>query len=179
LAFRREICRLDQQRHPLLVEELSMNEPVIEIAGQRPELPSPLSERVPALGTWAQRWVTAAGQLADLNSRAVHTAIDEQRAIVEEAAHQPSWLDLWRLQAGYALAAATKSAAYLRHVSDITLGTYVDAVADAEKSVRETYLALLDSRAARATSLIVETAQETTQAAAGPILLAPGDAAPS
>lgn len=142
-----------------------MNEPVIEIAGQRPESRSVSPATVPAVGAWAQRCVTAAEQLVDLNRRAVHTAIDEQRAIVEQAASERSWLGVWRLQAGYALASTTKTAAYLRHVTDIALGHYVDAVADAEKFVRDSCVTWLDSGASRPTSLIVDANDVRAEAA--------------
>lgn len=160
-----------------------MNEPVIEIAGQRPEVPAAAPDPLPAVTTWARRCVDAAEQLADLNSRALHVALDEQRAIAQEAASQPSWLNLWRLQTGYALAATTKSAAYLRHVSEIALGAYVDAVADTERCIKESYLSatsMLENRATRATSLIVE-AEEIAEPVkpAGPILDAHGNAASS
>jgi phasin family protein len=116
-------------------------------------------------------YVAAAEQLAELNSRAIHTTLDEQRAIALQAAEERSLLGAWRLQASYALAGSAKAAAYLRHVGDILLGAYADAVNEAESSFNRGFMAMTgmaDNVAVGAGSLILQpgstlaTSQEQT-----------------
>lgn len=131
-----------------------MNEPVIEVLGEAPRQ----STHPAASMSWLEPYVAAAGQLAQLNSRALNTAIEEQRAIALEAASDRSLLTAWRLQGSYALAGVTKSAAWLRHVSDILLGAYAEAVSDAERRVNQTCMAAtgwLDLAGPDVSSLIV------------------------
>ena len=119
-----------------------MNEPVIEVPGEapRPSLDVATSVKSGA-AAWLEPYVAAAGQLAQLNSRALRTAIEEQRALARETASDQSWLVAWQLQGSYALGGVTRNAAYLRHVSDIVFGAYADAVADAERRLNQGWMA--------------------------------------
>jgi hypothetical protein len=89
---------------------------------------------------------------------AIHTTLDEQRAIALQAAEERSLLGAWRLQASYSLAGTAKAAAYLRHVGDILLGAYADAVNEMENSFNRGFMAMtgIADNAERAGSPVLE-----------------------
>lgn len=84
-------------------------------------------------------------RIAELNCKAVHASLDEQRAIAMEAAGECSPFEAWRLQTCFALAGTAKVAAYWRHLNEITLGALVDAVGSAERRVNSTFVAMIRS----------------------------------
>ena len=148
-----------------------MNEPLIEVPGETSaESNGAAPSAASGMNAWMELCVATAGQLGRLNSRALHTAMDEQRAVVLEAANERSWLGAWRLQVSYALAGVTKTAAYLRHASDIVLGAYTDAVAEAERGLNRSCMAvtgLLDDVGSGVSPLIVADDQDVATHAIG------------
>jgi phasin family protein len=142
-----------------LVEESIVSDPVI-LAPETPEASAGrAASAVKDLTGWGGVYVTAVERLAELNSRAIHTTLDEQRAIAIQAAEERSLLGAWRLQASYSLAGTAKAAAYLRHVGDILLGAYADAVNEAETSFNRSFMSLtgaVDRAASAAGSSILE-----------------------
>ena len=90
----------------------------------------------------AELCVGTAERIAELNRRAIHTTIDEQRAIALEAADECSPFGAWRLQASYALAGTAKAAAYWRHVNEIVFSAFVDAVNGAETRFNSGFMAM-------------------------------------
>jgi phasin family protein len=104
-------------------------------------------------------WIEAVARLAELNNRAIHTTLAEQQAIALQAAEEHSLLGAWRLQSSYSLAGTAKAAAYLRHVGDILLGAYADAVNEAETSFNRSFMAITgmaDNASARASSAVLD-----------------------
>ncbi len=93
------------------------------------------------INDFARLCADTAGRIAELNSRALSTTLDEQRAIALEAASERSPFDAWRLNASYALAGTAKAAAYWRHVNEILLGAVVDAVTDTESRLNRDFMA--------------------------------------
>ncbi len=90
----------------------------------------------------AELCVGTAERIAELNSRAIHTTIDEQRAIALEATDECSPFGAWRLQTSYALAGTAKAVAYWRHFNAIVLDAVVNAVNVAETRVNSNFMAL-------------------------------------
>ncbi|MDR6385389.1 TIGR01841 family phasin [Paraburkholderia caribensis] len=94
------------------------------------------------LSDLAQLCVETAGRIAELNSKAIHASLDEQRAVALEAANECSPFGAWRLQTSFALAGTAKAAAYWRHLNEIALDAFVDAVGGAESRINSTFMAL-------------------------------------
>ncbi|ALL69086.1 phasin family protein [Paraburkholderia caribensis MBA4] len=90
----------------------------------------------------AQLCVETAGRIAELNSKAIHASLDEQQAVALEAANEYSLLGAWRLQTSFALAGTAKAAAYWRHLNEIALDAFTDAVGGAESRINSTFIAL-------------------------------------
>ncbi|MEI5997103.1 phasin family protein [Paraburkholderia bengalensis] len=90
----------------------------------------------------AELYIRTAERLAELNSRAMNTAIDEQRVVALEAAAARSPFGAWRLQTSYALANTAKAVAWWRHVNEIMLGAAAEAVNNAESRVNSNFMAL-------------------------------------
>ncbi|TDG03236.1 phasin family protein [Paraburkholderia guartelaensis] len=90
----------------------------------------------------AQICVGTAQRIAELNSRAIDTTINEQRAVSLETANERSPFGAWRLQASFALAGTAKAAAYWRHVNEIMVDAVVDAVNEAEGCLNRNFMAL-------------------------------------
>ncbi|MBP0596043.1 TIGR01841 family phasin [Paraburkholderia sp. LEh10] len=113
-------------------------------------LPDDVKARLPERAAWAAAemndlaglCIETAERIAELNVRAFHTTIDEQRAIALEAASECSPFGAWRLQASYAMAGTAKAVAYWRHVNEIVLGAVVDAVNGAESRLNSNFMAL-------------------------------------
>ncbi|MEM5425974.1 phasin family protein [Paraburkholderia ferrariae] len=107
--------------------------------------PGNAPERVTSLGTemneLARLYVETAGRIAELNSHAFSTTLNEQRAIAIESASERSPFDAWRLNAGYALAGTVKTAAYWRHINEIMLGAIVDCVSGIESRLNRDFMA--------------------------------------
>jgi phasin family protein len=87
-------------------------------------------------------FVDAAERLFELNRTAVKTSIDEQCAVALKAVEERSPLGAWRLQASYVLAGSAKAVAYWRHASEILLGSFANAVSDAEHRVNRGFLVM-------------------------------------
>ncbi|WP_225034539.1 TIGR01841 family phasin [Paraburkholderia sp. XV] len=90
----------------------------------------------------AQLCVETAGRIAELNSKAIHESLDEQQAVALEASNECSPLGAWRLQTSFALAGTAKAAAYWRHLNEIALDAFTDAVGGAESRINSTFIAL-------------------------------------
>ena len=95
-------------------------------------LPDTARNKPPSYAMWpagdmselAHLCVRTAERLAELNQRAIHTTISEQRAVALEAAGECSPFGAWRLHTSYALAGTAKAAAYWRHVNEIVLDAF-------------------------------------------------------
>jgi phasin family protein len=126
--------------------------------------------------------VGMAERLFELNRKAIHTSIDEQRAVSLMAAEEASPLGAWRLHASYVLAGTAKVVAYWRHASEIILDGYADAVSEAENRLNRGFLAvtgalddvtagvgssILTGDPAPATASMKETAEMTERGAQG------------
>ncbi|MFC0398780.1 TIGR01841 family phasin [Paraburkholderia rhizosphaerae] len=137
-----------------------MSDPVILASGEaREATASSTASAVNDLTGWSGVYVSAVERLAELNSRAIHTSLEEQRAIALQAAEERSLLGAWRLQASYSLAGTAKAAAYLRHVGDILLGAYADAVNEVETSFNRSFMSMtgaVDRAASAAGSSILK-----------------------
>ncbi|MCP3726360.1 phasin family protein [Paraburkholderia sp. CNPSo 3272] len=106
-----------------------------EESAQTPWLTAEMSELV-------QICVGTAQRIAELNSRAIDTTIDEQRAVALEAADERSPFAAWRLQASLALAGTAKAAAYWRHVNEIMVDAVIEAVNETEGRLNRNFVAL-------------------------------------
>jgi phasin family protein len=113
-------------------------------------LPDNIVGKIPEHDTWpanqlndlARLCIDTTGRIAELNSKAIHASIDEQLAIATEAASEYSPFGACRLQTSFALAGTAKVAAYWRHLNEIALDAFVEAVGSAESRVNSTFLAL-------------------------------------
>lgn len=136
-----------------------MSAPVLLEMGETPKTPAGhAASVVNDLTGLTGVCVEAAQRLAELNKRAIHMTLDEQRAVALQAAEERSLLGAWRLHASYSLAGTAKAAAYLRHVGDILLGAYADAVNEAETSFNRGFMAvtgMVDNAVPRAGSAIL------------------------
>ncbi|ALL71641.1 phasin family protein (plasmid) [Paraburkholderia caribensis MBA4] len=94
------------------------------------------------LSDLAQLCVETAGRIAELNSKAIHASLDEQQAVALEAANEYSPFGAWRLHTSFALAGTAKAAAYWRHLNEIALDAFVDAVVGAESRINSTVMTL-------------------------------------
>ena len=86
--------------------------------------------------------VGTAQRIAELNSRAIDTTLNEQRAVTLETTGERSPFGAWRLQASFALAGTAKAAAYWGHVNEIMADAVVDAVNEAEGCLNSNFMAL-------------------------------------
>ncbi|CAD6562518.1 phasin family protein [Paraburkholderia sabiae] len=113
-------------------------------------LPGAIHNRASERAVWvaaemtdlAELCIRTAERIAELNNRAIQTAIDEQRVVALEAAAARSPLGAWRLQTSYALAGTAKVVAWWRHVNEIMLGAAAEAVTAAESRVNSNFMAL-------------------------------------
>jgi phasin family protein len=139
---------------------------VILEAGEAPKPPaSHAASVVNDLTGLTAVWMEAVERLAELNNRAMHTTLAEQQAIALQAAEERSLLGAWRLQSSYSLAGTAKAAAYLRHVGDILLGAYADAVNEAETSFNRGFMAMtgmVDNASRRASSAVLDLGPDLT-----------------
>ncbi|TCG06917.1 hypothetical protein BZM27_22940 [Paraburkholderia steynii] len=125
------------------MKEFNMSESLIA-------LPNDVADTVREHDAWsvnqlsdlAQLCVETAGRIAELNSKAIHASLDEQRAVALEAANEYSPLGAWRLQTSFALAGTAKAAAYWRHLNEIALDAFTDAVGGAESRINSMFMAL-------------------------------------
>jgi phasin family protein len=164
----------DSNAFPVHIEESIMNrESVIALPNAVPNAASEATDDRAALtGTevnaWAERCVTAAERLAELNRQAIQTSIEEQRAIALEALDERSLLGAWRLQASYSLTGTAKAAAYFRHVGEIVLTAYADAVNDTESHLNRVFWDMtntLDGAASAARSSVLAVESTASEAA--------------
>jgi phasin family protein len=157
----------DTQAAP--IDDSRVNEPLVLATAQDAATGS--MRAVPALAElngWAGRYFAAVKQLMELNSRAIHTTLDEQRAITLQAVEERSVFDMWCLQISYSLAGTAKAAAYMRHVSDIVLGAYSEAVTEVETFFNRGFTSMtapVDSSASRALSPLIKFASAPTDSA--------------
>lgn len=110
------------------------------------EVKAKLPERAALVGAelndLAQLCVGTAERITELNRHAIHTTIEEQRAIAMEVAAERSPFGAWRLQTSYTLAGTAKATAYWRHFNEIVLDAMVDAVHGAEARLSSTFMTL-------------------------------------
>ena len=110
------------------------------------EVKAKLPERAALVGAelndLALLCIGTAERIAELNRRAIHTTIEEQRAIALGVAAERSPFGAWRLQTSYTLAGTAKATAYWRHFNEIVLDAMVDAVQGAETRLNSTFMTL-------------------------------------
>ncbi|MEP9327280.1 TIGR01841 family phasin [Paraburkholderia phymatum] len=120
-----------------------MSQSVIALPGADHDRASDRAAWVAAeMNDLAELYIRTVERITELNSRAIQTAIDEQRVVALEAASERSPLGAWRLQTGYALAGTAKVVAWWRHASEIVLGAAAEAVAAAENRANSHFMAL-------------------------------------
>jgi phasin family protein len=113
-------------------------------------LPDAVHDRASESAAWAaagmsdlaELYIRTAERIMELNSRAIQTAIDEQRVVALEAAAERSPLGAWRLQTSYTLAGTAKIVAWWRHANEIVLDAAAEAVTSAENRVNSNFMAL-------------------------------------
>ena len=119
-----------------------MSESVIALAGDNHNGASERASQVAAeMNDLAELYIRTSERITELNSRAIQTAIDEQRVVALEAAGERSPLGAWRLQTSYALAGTAKVVAWWRHANEIVLGAAAEAVTAAERRLNSNFMA--------------------------------------
>jgi phasin family protein len=120
-----------------------MSEPLIAVTrAASHELPGRAARTAALMNEFASLCVGTTEQIVELNRRAIRATIDEQQAVAAEAANEYSPFGVWRLQTSYALAGTAKAASYWRHVNEILLGAFADAVNQTESRLNDSFMAI-------------------------------------